>query len=437
MSASIKQADKILCAGQSTASLSVVTTGGKPPYAITWKGPGKTLPGAEKIDQLIAGQYAVQVIDANGSSATSSIEVPEPKPFTLTAEDVSPATTANADGSVNLKASGGTAGYSMDGHLWPAGILTHKIDLLKPGSHAFVVTDANGCKAETSVTITEDILPLTVTIKQTSEVLCAGAAVASIESTTKGGKPPYSYTWNNAPGSSTLSNIAEGTYTVIVNDATGQKAQAEFKVTGPSKLVVEPINLRSATNDRISDGKGGVDVKGGAGPYTYKWNSGETTAQASKLPLGPGNVVITDKNGCTTSAEFIIKEKVLPELTASRLSSGEPIRMEKIQFDADSIVIRSDAIPSIDELYEFLYDNPTIIIEVSGHTNGLPADDYCDRISTARAKSVADYLVSKGIEPRRVISIGYGKRKPVASNQTPEGRKRNQRVEIRLIKIEE
>jgi outer membrane protein OmpA-like peptidoglycan-associated protein len=111
--------------------------------------------------------------------------------------------------------------------------------------------------------------------------------------------------------------------------------------------------------------------------------------------------------------------------------------MEKIQFDADSIVIRSDAIPSIDELYEFLYDNPTIIIEVSGHTNGLPADDYCDRISTARAKSVADYLVSKGIEPRRVISIGYGKRKPVASNQTPEGRKRNQRVEIRLIKIEE
>ncbi len=146
---------------------------------------------------------------------------------------------------------------------------------------------------------------------------------------------------------------------------------------------------------------------------------------------------MTDKNGCSAGIDFIIKEKVLPELTAARLSSGEPIRMEKIQFDADSIVIRSDAIPSIDELYEFLYDNPTIIIEVSGHTNGLPADDYCDRISTARAKSVADYLVSKGIEARRVISIGYGKRKPVASNQTPEGRKRNQRVEIRLIKIEE
>jgi len=139
----------------------------------------------------------------------------------------------------------------------------------------------------------------------------------------------------------------------------------------------------------------------------------------------------------TTSAEFMIKEKVLPELTATRLASGEPIRMEKIQFDADSIVIKPEAVPSLDELYEFLYDNPTTIIEVSGHTNSLPADDYCDRISSERAKSVADYLVNKGIESRRVISIGHGKRKPIATNQTPEGHKKNQRVEIRLIKIEE
>ena len=379
----------------------------------------------------------MQVIDANGSSATSSYEIAEPKPLVVTADEISPASTGNADGSVTLKASGGTAGYSMEDHLWPAGILTHEVAQLKPGNHVFVVKDAAGCTAETSVTITENILPLTVTVKQTNEIMCAGVAAGALEASTKGGKAPYTYTWNNAPGNSSLSNIAEGTYTVIVNDAAGQKAQAEFKVTGPAKLSIEPINLRSATNDRIADGKGAVDIKGGVSPFTYKWNSGETTAAATKLPLGPGNVLVTDKNGCTASADFVIKEKVLPELTAARLSSGEPIRMEKIQFDADSTVIRPDAIPSIDELYEFLYDNPTIIIEVSGHTNGLPADDYCDRISTARAKSVADYIISKGIEARRVISIGYGKRKPVASNQTPEGRKKNQRVEIRLIKIEE
>ena len=147
--------------------------------------------------------------------------------------------------------------------------------------------------------------------------------------------------------------------------------------------------------------------------------------------------MVTDQNGCSAVADYTINEKVLPELTAARLSSGEPIRMEKIQFEADSVKLYPDALPSLDELYEFLYDNPTIIIEVSGHTNGLPADDYCDRISSERARSVAEYLIGKGIETRRVISKGYGKHKPVASNQTPEGRKKNQRVEIRLIKIEE
>jgi outer membrane protein OmpA-like peptidoglycan-associated protein len=202
-------------------------------------------------------------------------------------------------------------------------------------------------------------------------------------------------------------------------------------------MTVTPTNLRSATNDRIKDGRGGVEITGGVGPYSYLWSSGETAAQAIKLPLGTGSVVVTDANGCVTTTNFTIKEKVLPELTADKLSSGEAIRMEKIQFDADSIKIKPEAIPSLDELYEFLYDHPVIIIEVSGHTNGLPEDDYCDRISAARANSVADYLIQKGIESRRVISKGYGKRKPIATNQTVEGRKRNQRVEIRLIKIEE
>lgn len=436
LAVTIQQEEKITCAGQANASLVSMVSGGKSPYKILWKGPANEWTG-EKVTGLMAGQYAIQVMDANGSSATSSYEVTAPKPLTVTAEEISPANTGSADGSVSLKATGGTGNYSLEGHTWSSGTSSHKIEALKPGNYTYVVKDAAGCTASVSVTITEDILPLTVSIKQTENILCPGTASAKLESAVKGGKPPYAYAWSNSTSTASASGVAEGNYSLQVTDAVGQKAQAEFKVTAPSALKVEPINLRSATNDRISDGKGSVEVKGGTEPYTYSWNSGETSYLASKLPLGPGRIIVTDKNGCTAVAEFLIKEKVLPELTATRLASGEPIRMEKIQFDADSIVIKQDAVPSIDELYEFLYDNPTIIIEVSGHTNSLPADDYCDRISTARAKSVADYLINKGIESRRVISIGHGKRKPIAPNQTPEGRKKNQRVEIRLIKIEE
>jgi outer membrane protein OmpA-like peptidoglycan-associated protein len=222
-----------------------------------------------------------------------------------------------------------------------------------------------------------------------------------------------------------------------VTDAAGQTAKAEHTVKTPGTLKTSLSGMRAATNDRLSDGKASVVATGGTGTYTYLWSSGETFHQASKLPAGPAYVVVTDANGCSTRSDFEVKQKVLPELTADRIASGEPLRLEKIQFQADSVKVNEEAIPSLDELYEFLYDNPTVIIEVAGHTNGLPADEYCDRISSERATSVANYIISKGIESRRVIAKGYGKRKPIATNQTAEGRKRNQRVEIRLIKIEE
>lgn len=436
LSAAVEQTSKIQCAGELTGALKATITGGKPPYTIQWKGPNKTYTG-ESITQLAAGQYAMQVEDINGTSATAAFEIIEPKPLQLLAEDISPANTGDNDGTLTLKASGGTGNYSLQGSSWSSGEAALQLKDLAPGDYAYMISDEAGCIAQVQVTIKEEILPLSVSINQTKEILCAGVGAAAVEAVPKGGKGPFTYNWSNASSGAALSNLTEGKYAVTVTDVTGQKAEADFEIEAPEKLVVEAANLRAATNDRIKDGKAQLDIKGGTGPFTYTWNSGETTAQASQLPLGDGTVVVTDANGCSAAASFTITEKVLPELTASRLASGEPIRMEKIQFDADSIVIREDAIPSIDELYEFLYDNPTIIIEVSGHTNGLPADDYCDRISTERANSVKAYLVNKGIEDRRVIAVGHGKRKPIATNQTPEGRKRNQRVEIRLIRIGE
>jgi hypothetical protein len=133
LAVSIKQGEKIVCAGQSNASLEAMVTGGKSPYAIIWKGPANEWKG-EKVTGLMAGQYALQVLDANGSSATSSFEVTAPKPLTVTAEEISPANTGSADGSVTLKATGGTGNYSVEGHTWSSGA-NHKIEELKPGTY--------------------------------------------------------------------------------------------------------------------------------------------------------------------------------------------------------------------------------------------------------------------------------------------------------------
>ncbi|MBK8922192.1 MAG: OmpA family protein [Saprospirales bacterium] len=75
------------------------------------------------------------------------------------------------------------------------------------------------------------------------------------------------------------------------------------------------------------------------------------------------------------------------------------------------------------------------MIEIGGHTNSTPPDEFCDRLSTARAKSAADYLIAKGVDPKRVVYKGYGKRNPVASNTTADGRRMNQRVEIKILAL--
>lgn len=436
LTVTINETGKISCAGQESASLAAEVSGGKDPFTYEWSGSGNKW-NTKSISGVRAGTYTLQLSDATGVVKTEQYEIKEPKPLLVETGIISPASTGNADGEVTLKVSGGTLPYTFRNTNLPAGTFTITIDKLSPGDHTMVVTDGAGCTADVSFRITEDIQPLSVSIQEEKTISCSGLSDGMLHAVAKGGKSPYAFVWNNGKVGESITDVRAGKYAVTISDAANQKATIEYTVTEPTSMDVDIVNLRSATNDRINDGKGTLSVKGGAQPYAYVWSSGETTAQASSLPLGPGKVVITDQNGCTAVVEFTIKEKVLPELTQERLASGEPIRMEKIQFEADSININEEAIPSLNELYEFLYDHPVVIIEVAGHTNGLPADDYCDRISSERAQSVAQYLIDKGIESRRIISKGYGKRKPVATNQTPEGRKKNQRVEIRLIKIEE
>lgn len=126
-------------------------------------------------------------------------------------------------------------------------------------------------------------------------------------------------------------------------------------------------------------------------------------------------------------------ESGLATLDTRSLREGSIIRVKKLYFAADKSNVRSDSRGVLDEIYRFLKKNERVIVEIGGHTNGTPAHVYCDSLSTMRAQTVASYLVEKGIPEERVKYKGYGKRKPIASNRTAEGRRRNQRVEIKVL----
>ena len=112
------------------------------------------------------------------------------------------------------------------------------------------------------------------------------------------------------------------------------------------------------------------------------------------------------------------------------------IRIENLFFEVDAAEIQKASFPELNNLYKFLSDNQDLIIEIGGHTNNVPTEHwYCDSLSTARAKAVADYLADKGIDYDRLQYKGYGKRKPAYTNKTEYGRRKNQRVEIKILSI--
>jgi outer membrane protein OmpA-like peptidoglycan-associated protein len=124
-----------------------------------------------------------------------------------------------------------------------------------------------------------------------------------------------------------------------------------------------------------------------------------------------------------------------PEPKAEKLKEGQVIKIQKLQFDGGTFTISPSSYTSLDEVYAFLSDNPNMIVEIGGHTNGNGDDIYCDALSTNRANAVRDYLANKGIDRSRLKPKGYGKHKPVAREDTKEGRAANQRVEIKILSL--
>lgn len=127
------------------------------------------------------------------------------------------------------------------------------------------------------------------------------------------------------------------------------------------------------------------------------------------------------------------KQETLGGYKRKDIKKGQTIKLERLFFEADKATVKAASNGELNNLYHFLNKNTDLIIEIGGHTNSTPSHEYCDKLSGKRAKAIADYLEEKGIDAQRLKYKGYGKRKPIASNKTAAGRKRNQRVEIKIL----
>ena len=238
----------------------------------------------------------------------------------------------------------------------------------------------------------------------------------------------------------TLTEQAKPAKTFVVNgivkDNTGRPLQAKITVKSPAK------NLTDINSNKSS----------GEFSFALPWPTGKVNTTAT-LPDGRRQSVeipVTSRTPSPYSTEIIFpapkpgpskvsppaKEEVVDKLEDKTLLPGQVITAEKILFEADTSKIQEGSMPGLEQIAHALIKRKDLTVEIGGHTNGTPPHEYCDRLSTARAKAVYEYLIAKGVDRQRLRYKGYGKRKPIASNQTATGRKRNQRVEFKILKVE-
>jgi outer membrane protein OmpA-like peptidoglycan-associated protein len=119
------------------------------------------------------------------------------------------------------------------------------------------------------------------------------------------------------------------------------------------------------------------------------------------------------------------------------VKKGSIFRLEKLYFEVDKSDVKTESETELNRLFEFLNAHPSVTIEVRGHTNNQmwPNVDFANELSTERAKAVTDWLLAKGIAANRIQFKGYGWTMPVEPNISAEGRKKNQRVEVKILSM--
>ncbi|RII27075.1 MAG: flagellar motor protein MotB [Geobacter sp.] len=130
-------------------------------------------------------------------------------------------------------------------------------------------------------------------------------------------------------------------------------------------------------------------------------------------------------------AEKLLKE--LSELKARQTDRGIVLTIGDVLFATGKAEIRSNAQRSIDKLAAFLTSQPNRNVVIEGYTDSVGSDKYNLDLSEKRAESAKNELVARGIDGGRITTRGFGKRDPVASNDTPEGRQLNRRVEVIIL----
>jgi OOP family OmpA-OmpF porin len=138
------------------------------------------------------------------------------------------------------------------------------------------------------------------------------------------------------------------------------------------------------------------------------------------------------------TSDMVIEHKDfnLEPIKVNTVQENVVMTLNNVFFDFDQVTLKQESFPELNRIVTLMKEKSGMKIEIAGHTDAIGTDDYNLNLSERRAKSVMQYLLEKGqIEKDRITIVFFGESKPIESNDTKEGRKKNRRVEFKIIKL--
>jgi len=306
--------------GNGSGSIDLTLVGGTTPYSFTWNN-GST---SEDLSNIASGDYTVNIADAAGCLLTNDYTVGNnTNGLEITNTTVTNETCGDGTGAIDITVVGGSLPLTIS---WDNGATTEDLVGLNAGDFAINVLDNQGCTLSETSTVTNNSSGFLATVTSFTDESC-GNATGAIDVTITGGLIPYTFAWNNGETTEDLTGLSAGTYTLTVTEGNGCSVvltQVIGNITGT--LAISNVNLQ---NENCSNSSGYIDLTltGGTMPYTYLWNTAETTEDLSGISAGDYNCTITDDVGCSISTAVTITDEgggvsTIPTITDELCGNG-------------------------------------------------------------------------------------------------------------------
>ncbi|MBL4658038.1 MAG: SprB repeat-containing protein, partial [Flavobacteriales bacterium] len=294
----ISDTTNLICNGIAIGATTVSTSGGTTPYTFLWNDANAQTDSIAT--GLLAGTYAVAITDSVGCPGADTVIITEPAALNLAIIDSNTASCGSTDAFAAVTVTGGYAPYT---YLWddPSVQTLDTATALASGTYKVIVTDSTGCIDSAQANLVDFSGP-TISITNSTNVLCFGSGGGSATVTPSGGAPPYIYSWSPSGSTDSTANfLSAGVHTVTVIDNAPCTSVISVTITEPPVFTATLTDSVDILCFGDSTGTATVTPVGGVPPYTYTWSNGDTDSIADSLLPGSYTVIIGDANTCNAN----------------------------------------------------------------------------------------------------------------------------------------